>query len=574
MRYFIELSVETTTGLHIGSHADGATDSLFRRIANGNLVLPGTSIAGAIRGHLTRLVPQLGDKVCYALTWGASEQACGCWVCHLMGDINPINLPDGRDVATSGRASRLLINDTIISVERTHVRDGVGIDRATRTASRQGQAKFDFETIPAGTKLTISMELEDASENDRALVALFLSEWKKGRIRVGGNTRRGLGAFKISNIIINELDIETNFDDLFGFLVNHDHRRPASALLDQWANELRNLRTNARISVEPSHVVSSWLQIDYSMNFAGFFASNDEGTALFQGFNVVSSEMIAGSSMRGVLRSHAERIARTMTNLIVDSEEDFLRQCPAADPTAYVVRTNHANEREPDDKQSPVLESLRSRLLHPNNKNLRQYLNQNPNEIANYFDLADDLFGNTYQGSRLFVEDAHLIGNVVWKPLDFVAIDRFTGGAADKKKFDALALWQPRFTGRIYLESPHLWELGWLWMLLRDWHECLITFGYGASKGFGQVNDVAFDLKFGWANRPMSDALESISSDDEPFWTLSPTYDWDTLPTEFKQTCVRAWQKRVEDFEVKLPHTERDPFWSLDGLYTTEGNLK
>jgi hypothetical protein len=70
--------------------------------------------------------------------------------------------------------------------------------------------------------------------------------------------------------------------------------------------------------------------------------------------------------------------------------------------------------------------------------------------------------------------------------LDFLAIDRFTGGGRDSAKFDAVVLWKPKFSVRLFLENPEPWELGWLALTLRDVQDGLTAVGFGAAKGFGQ----------------------------------------------------------------------------------------
>ena len=102
--------------------------------------------------------------------------------------------------------------------------------------------------------------------------------------------------------------------------------------------------------------------------------------------------------------------------------------------------------------------------------------------------LACRLFGSTWNGSRLRVEDAPFKegAKVEYKVLDFLAIDRFTGGGRDSAKFDALALWKPQFSVRLFLDNPEPWELGWLALTLRDLQDGLTTVGFGHAKGFGQ----------------------------------------------------------------------------------------
>jgi hypothetical protein len=113
--------------------------------------------------------------------------------------------------------------------------------------------------------------------------------------------------------------------------------------------------------------------------------------------------------------------------------------------------------------------------------------------------LACRLFGSTWNGSRLRVEDAPLKNGttVEYKVLDFLAIDRFTGGGRDGAKFDAVVLWKPKFSVRLFLENPEPWELGWLALVLRDLNDGLATVGFGAAKGFGRCAIEEYKLTIG-----------------------------------------------------------------------------
>jgi hypothetical protein len=103
--------------------------------------------------------------------------------------------------------------------------------------------------------------------------------------------------------------------------------------------------------------------------------------------------------------------------------------------------------------------------------------------------LACKLFGSTQLGSRLLIEDAPFVGEKPeYKMLDFLAIDRFTGGGADQFKFDALALWRPAFRVHLHLDNPEPWESGWLALVLRYLRDDWLNVGFGAAKGFGRVH--------------------------------------------------------------------------------------
>ena len=105
------------------------------------------------------------------------------------------------------------------------------------------------------------------------------------------------------------------------------------------------------------------------------------------------------------------------------------------------------------------------------------------------------LFGATGWRSPIEIEDFSLEGDPVEHRQEFVAIDRFTGGAAEKLKFSADGLWKPRFRGFLRIRTDR-WRIGdrvlvgqWAWLLLayvlRDWNEGDGRIGFGASKGYG-----------------------------------------------------------------------------------------
>jgi CRISPR-associated protein (TIGR03986 family) len=81
---------------------------------------------------------------------------------------------------------------------------------------------------------------------------------------------------------------------------------------------------------------------------------------------------------------------------------------------------------------------------------------------------------------------------------DFVAIDRFTGGAADGAKFDACYADRPTLKSRltldlIGLEPP---DIALLALGLRDVCEGKVTFGFGASKGYGEASGTIRTFKY------------------------------------------------------------------------------
>lgn len=573
------LTVQTKTALHVGTGvgANDVSDSLFRRDAHGQLIVPGTSIAGAIRSHLTRLAPAMTRlmprHICDAIS-GTEKQdkeskplACGCIICHLMGDIRPLNEIRGTDLSVdeleqlNGRASRLMVHDATMHSKslQTHIRDGVGIDRTTGAAARAASAKFDFEAIPARTKFNILLELEDADEVDHYLLNLALYEWQAGRIRFGGNKSRGTGVLWLENVERTEFMLH-NPSGLMAFLRRNSEQYKPNKSLHSVTRPTRTYHSNYS-SVSGS--VQSWITIDFDLQAQGFFLTNDTTQATAESYDHKSLLFLPGASLRGAIRSQAERIARTLVNLRVNNETDFLKYCPAPNP--FVTQ---------GDKQNGI-ESSAARIRQ-GRRDLRTNAEKQkialPRHDANAYDLSEQLFGSVDWGSRLSVEDASLEGKQIWKKLDFVAIDRFTGGAADGAKFDAYALWQPRFRCLLHLESPENWEIGWLLYVLKDMIDGRVPVGFGAAKGFGDVRLENLELTMGYAY-PDAASLKNIPADGNAFFLIANANEWGKI---IQTGWLKAWDEKLKGYKVAVEHKQsRDPYWhtSISQIYRKETTI-
>lgn len=163
---------------------------------------------------------------------------------------------------------------------------------------------------------------------------------------------------------------------------------------------------------------------------------------------------IPGSSLRGVVRSHAEKLLRS------------LEQALACDPT----QTSGGNGRK---------------ACFANKSNTAEI-----SGVSAYLDSchACRLFGNTALAGRTRVGDLYLSPEQA--PLLArrygVAIDRVTGAVA-QGPFEIEILTDARFLGRLTLRNFTLGQLGLLGAALLDLGDGLVPMGYGKSRGLGRV---------------------------------------------------------------------------------------
>lgn len=169
---------------------------------------------------------------------------------------------------------------------------------------------------------------------------------------------------------------------------------------------------------------------------------------------------LPGSSLKGVLRSHAERIARTFGE--AKACDPFTK---SADSERRTMFCGHRFERR---------------------RNRKETLD-NPTVYKQSCPICR-LFGSTWYGGRLATADAYAEGRVPGtEQRDGVGIDRFTGGAARGAKFELEVVTSGTFVTTLHIRNFELWQLGLVGFLLQDLKDGLIRVGMGKSRGLGKV---------------------------------------------------------------------------------------
>lgn len=171
------------TAAHFGGESDTAVDmAVLRDPKCGVPLLPGTSLAGALRSHLADVLDgyRSAEHPDVAALFGAARR-------NAEGSQSPLIVFDSLGELPGGMA--------------IEIRDGVTIDPSTGTA--EAHKKFDLEVLPAGTLFPVRVELiiEDAASESKllGLVAKTLDGLKEKDIALGMRRSRGFGAVKVRN---------------------------------------------------------------------------------------------------------------------------------------------------------------------------------------------------------------------------------------------------------------------------------------------------------------------------------------------------------------------------------------
>lgn len=166
---------------------------------------------------------------------------------------------------------------------------------------------------------------------------------------------------------------------------------------------------------------------------------------------------LPGSSLKGAIRAHAERIVRT-----VGSDRPSATEVWANDP----IRGND------------------NHLFDGSGQNRKKKLSP---ELYKCSSFTEQMFGNTSLSSRVRIEDAYPDGEIQLEERNSVAIDRVTGATAGSGLFNYEVCTSGQFTTKIHLKNFSLAQLGLLALVLRDLNEGWFGIGFGKSRGLGTV---------------------------------------------------------------------------------------
>lgn len=417
--------------MHVGTgeRLSVFTDAPLLRDGSNQPVLPGSSVRGVLRDWCEREAALLGvDRAAVVRLFGSTD-------------------------SKEDRQGRLVVREVPLDA-KTSVRDNVSIDRVYGAAKEH--AKFDREVAEAHTAVVTLIYEGDTNEDEELqLLSAAVSALERGVLAFGGHTGSGFGSVRATNVRWNVAD-RRSLDGLAAYCLHRLPRLPHEAAMPAAgapnaapAFSYRNPRRRIENEPEPWAWLSMLiaLQFDGPMLTAAPIPSSDpirdeskaDATYLTDAFG---RPVLPGSSIRGVLRSYAERIAATL-----DAGRDDTRK-----------------------KVADVVERLFGRKST---------------------NVGDDEGG---QQGLLRVGEGCLPEGAETQTVtsNHVAIDRVTGFAVDKRLFNDVALASPRFLCRLSLRWHAFEELdqatiALLLINLRDIEAGLMWLGSRTTRGYGHV---------------------------------------------------------------------------------------
>jgi CRISPR-associated RAMP protein (TIGR02581 family) len=195
-----------------------ATDLPVIKDANGRPFIPGSSLRGAVRAHIERIVrafePSVGNgrgaldpidvRKYNSLYDGKSEE-----------QIFEVSSRVDQVFGSPKLASRVRFTDLPLLTEgaEPELRDSVAIDREKESVAN----KYDFEAMPAGVRFGLEIVAENLDDAELGLLLLGVRELEQGNIRIGGFKGRGLGVVRLEKVQYEWIDR----DSLLAYLVDN-----------------------------------------------------------------------------------------------------------------------------------------------------------------------------------------------------------------------------------------------------------------------------------------------------------------------------------------------------------------
>jgi CRISPR/Cas system CSM-associated protein Csm3 (group 7 of RAMP superfamily) len=439
------------TPLHVGGLGTDPTVDLSLAV-NGQSqeYIPGTSLAGAFRNWMEdcNLLPSIIESI-----WGFQRE----------------------DV---GHASFVILEDAVVTLPAeaiVELRDHVGIDRISGAAS--DKTKFDRAILPKGTTFPLEMTIDLGQDNPQALEAVeqLIHAIETDGLRLGGAKTRGLGLVKLTDIVWKDYDLGT-FTGMIAALRGHGTDHIPTAL-------------------STSHLLR--LSIHWNPIGALMVKSGQDGVAvdilpLVSRVGNETTFVLPGSAIKGALRSQAERILRT----VLKQEQPPIGKLQVQLENSALALTQWLFGKSGTGNVSESVEFGRGALSVDDCYCTKRMKPSAWQAVEHSVDDRTQQNAGTLRGTL----DAATLTDT--QQAYHVAIDRWTGGAAEHMLYSALEpfnlTWEPiELTLNLNRidEANRPAAKALLILVLRDIAQGRIPLGYGVNRGYGSLEVESVSLK-------------------------------------------------------------------------------
>lgn len=405
------ITIELTSAFLVAdSDGDQLFDDVFVKDANGLPCIPGESLAGILRHAIAGPNDPETDDTCRGVF---GYQARGA------GDASKVRVSyahvhDKNDRPVPFRGAPT--DDSVLAalqagVGRDHVRIGM-------TGAVDDRGKFDVRLVPAGARFTFELAV---SGNSPLRLKDLIGELSHPALRIGGKTRRGLGAFKIVRVKSASFDLTRDAD------LKRLKQLPVALEKAALSKDLGDLKD------WPKPQRGQWLQGRLNLTPVGTW-------------------MIGGGTPTG---SEPKKADDKPWDDVPLSER---RIQWSAQGQGRVERDEEAQFLIPGT-------SVKGALRHRTAFHCRRLRGEWLEADLDYGTTPEEeyLFGDVRsreggRPGRVFISDFFLKQRPAYEALQHVSLDRFTQGPMDHLLFDELALGKATLELEIAIQQSEDWE--------------------------------------------------------------------------------------------------------------------
>ena len=448
-RIHIEGMLETTAPMSVGgAGGDVDVDLALARNGEGALYLPGTGITGPLRSWVGSVLRKAAATTLFG------------WM--------------PRKGNEGGHASYWVSEDAVIDGAEPpiDIRDSVSLDRRQgRSASR---FKFTRAVLPQGTRFKFSAHVDvPVDKADETLIeetlAHLITAMEKGEIGYGAARTRGLGDTKLvsRNLWYEDWSCAQGVIDVLSGKKATYTLRPVRAYQP----------TQVDVEIEWTSDGPLMVKAPYDTLTVDMLPMTAH---LGRGATTLAA-VLPGSGIKGALRSHAERIIRTVAGRT--ASDNF------ADQLALPIAAKLFGAARPKGQDT----ALGGRGL-----------------LTAYDCYGETPFCTTIWQQVLQQTDTSSLSNELrsqantlgrWDVAFHVPVDRWT--AAPAHLFNAIEptiAWEPiklRFMPRKGADADSLPMLALLCLVLQDFKDGKIPLGFGVNRGYGsvRVNEIKLNVQ-------------------------------------------------------------------------------
>lgn len=513
-RLKIDGTFTAVTALHVGGCGDTPdTDLPLARNGEDKWYVPGTSLAGVLRAWC---VKAFGDSLVNDL-WGFQKD-------------------------DKGHASFVLVEDAVVELPPgavSETRDGVGIDRAWGVAAEG--IKYDRAVLPRGSKLNLKMAVDlitSKAEQSKAVIAHLLDALARGEIHLGAARTRGLGRvkFKLNEERCSCQGLSTRAGILKTLKTGGERVEP-----EKWKDPIRPARL-PRLEITIKWHPRSGLMVNagyqgIAVDMLPLVSGKDGGVAL----------TLPGSAIKGSLRNHAERIVRTLLERDAPGNatdrQNFMKQLelPLIDEI-FGARAKKKKTHKGLGALS-IADCYAVEMMNSEAWAKVQQAKAAPQDSSERWELRQFTDPACALPEALQAEQFAAVKQQRFEIRHHVAIDRWTGGAAEGALFSVLAPTEAEWedmslTLDLNRLPEHLPGVMLVLLVLRDLASNRLPLGFATNRGMGEIVIEKIKVK----SYDVDDALLNGLADVELPGGRITSLD-ENLRTELK----RAWERWIED---------------------------